>query len=79
MLRDRVRRQNIWHTSSTGKFVTKDAAAAWAIPRLSGSDAMTLDHARRAYLGEVTDDWSSQDDAVRELARRMSENVTNSM
>lgn len=69
----------MWHTASTGRFITKDAAAEWAISRLSDSDAMTLDHARRAYLGEVTDDWSSQGDAVRELAGRMSENVTNSM
>lgn len=68
----------MWHTASTGKFGTKDAAAEWAIPRLSGSDAMALDLARRAYLGEITDDWSSQGDAVRELAGRMSENVTNS-
>ncbi|WP_298491289.1 aminoglycoside adenylyltransferase family protein [uncultured Maritimibacter sp.] len=68
----------MWHTASTGKFVTKDAAAEWAIPRLSGSDPMALDHARRAYLGEVADDWSIQGDAVRELAGRMSENVTNS-
>ena len=69
----------MWHTASTGKFVTKDAAAEWAIPRLSGSDALALDHARRAYLGEVTDDWSNQGDATGELAGRMSEKVTNSM
>lgn len=69
----------MWHTASTGRFITKDAAAEWAIPRLSGSDAMALDHARRAYLGEVTDDWSSEGDAARELAGRMSENVTNAM
>lgn len=69
----------MWHTASTGKFVTKDAAAEWAIRRLSGSDAMALDHARRAYLGEVTDDWSNQGSAVRELAGRMRESVTNSV
>lgn len=69
----------MWHTASTGAFVTKDAAAEWAAPRLSGSDAGTLDHARRAYLGEVTDDWSRQGDTVRELAGRMSETITNSM
>ncbi|MBO6814234.1 MAG: DUF4111 domain-containing protein [Rhizobiaceae bacterium] len=69
----------MWHTASTGKFVTKDAAAEWAISRLSGSDAMILDHARRAYLGAITDDWSSQRDAARQLAGRMSENVTITM
>ena len=65
----------MWHTASTGKFVTKDAAAEWAVLRLSASDAMALDHARRAYLGEVTDDWSSQGDAARDLAGRMGENI----
>jgi predicted nucleotidyltransferase len=69
----------MWHTACTGKFVTKDAAAEWAIPLLSSSDAMALDHARRAYLGEVTDDWNIQGEAARELARRISENVTNSL
>ena len=69
----------MWHTASTGKFVTKDTAAKWAIPQLPRSDATILDHARRAYLGEVTDDWSSLAVAVCELAGRMSENVTNSM
>ncbi|GGO50360.1 streptomycin 3-adenylyltransferase [Roseovarius pacificus] len=66
----------MWHTASTGKFITKDAAATWAIPRLSGPDAMTLEHARRAYLGEVTDDWSSQSDAAQKLAGHMGEYVT---
>ena len=56
----------MWHTSSTEKFVTKDAASEWAIPRLSGSESRVLDPARRTYLGEVTDDWSNQGDAARE-------------
>ncbi|AJE47703.1 aminoglycoside nucleotidyltransferase ANT9 [Celeribacter indicus] len=69
----------MWHTASTGVFVTKDAAADWAIPRLSASDAMTLDYARRAYLGEITDDWSSQGDAARQLAGHMGGCVSNSL
>lgn len=69
----------MWHTASTGKFVTKDAAAKWAIQRLSGSDAMALDHARRAYLGEVTDDWSHLGDAAQKLAVNMAEYVTHSL
>ena len=69
----------MWHTANTGIFVTKDAAARWAISRLSGPDAKTLDHARRAYLGEVTDDWSSWSDAAQQLAGQMGEYVTNSL
>lgn len=69
----------MWHTASTGKFVTKDAAAKWAIPRLSSPNAITLDHARRAYLGQITDDWSSHGDAAQQLARHMGEYVSNSL
>jgi len=69
----------MWHTASTGKFITKDAAAKWAIPRLSVPNAMALDYARRAYLGEVADDWSSQGDAAQQLAGHMSEYVTSSL
>ena len=69
----------MWYTARMGKFVTKDAAAKWAIPRLSDQNAVMLDHARRAYLGEVTDDWSSQGDAVQRLARQMGESITNSL
>lgn len=69
----------MWHTANTGKFVTKDTAASWAIPRLSGQYATTLDYARRAYIGEITDDWSSQSDAAQKLADHMSEQVTHSL
>lgn len=69
----------MWHTASTGKFVTKDAAANWAIPRLSGRNATTLDHARRAYLGEVTDHWTGQGDAAQQLAEHLGDHVTSSL
>lgn len=69
----------MWHTASTGEFITKDAAASWAIPRLSGQQATTLDYARRAYLGEVTDDWTRQGDAAQQLAERMGEQVASSL
>ncbi|WP_333683335.1 aminoglycoside adenylyltransferase family protein [Pontibaca methylaminivorans] len=65
----------MWHTASTGQFVTKDAAARWAVPRLSAPYAAILDHARAAYRGEVTDDWSDQGDAARQVAGYMSERV----
>ncbi|MFC3570937.1 aminoglycoside adenylyltransferase family protein [Paracoccus simplex] len=69
----------MWHTACTGRFVAKDVAAGWAIARLSGQRAATLDHARRAYLGEIADDWSSQDDAARRLAAHMGEQVAGSL
>ncbi|ANB33354.1 streptomycin 3'-adenylyltransferase [Rhodovulum sulfidophilum] len=69
----------MWHTARTGKFVTKDTAATWAIARLSGPDAMTLDHARGAYLGELADDWQSRAGAARQVAGRMAEYVRRSL
>ncbi|MCE8439085.1 aminoglycoside adenylyltransferase family protein [Rhodovulum sulfidophilum] len=69
----------MWYTARTGKFVTKDAAATWAIARLSGPDAMTLDHARGAYLGELAEDWQSRAGAARQVAGRMAEYVSRSL
>ncbi len=65
----------MWRTAGTGAFVTKDAAAAWAIPRIRGEHASTLDHARRAYLGEITDNWSTRSDAARRLAAHLAYHV----
>ena len=66
----------LWRTAATGEFVTKDAAAAWAIPQLSHREAATLDHARRAYLGEIVDDWRPRWDDTRRLAEQLRERVT---
>ena len=66
----------LWRTAATGEFVTKDAAAAWAIPQLSDQEAATLDYARRAYLGEIVDDWRPRWDDTRRLAEQLRERVT---
>ena len=58
----------LWRTASTGEFVTKDSAAAWAIPQMPDRDAATLDYARRAYLGEIIDGWGTRWDDARRLA-----------
>lgn len=69
----------MFYTASTGKFVTKDAAASWAIPRIPDPDAMMLDHARRAYLGEVADDWTDQGNVARQLAEQLGEFVSDAL
>jgi streptomycin 3"-adenylyltransferase len=58
----------MWRTAATGEFVTKDAAADWAVPHLPGQPAQTLLHARSAYLGEIKDDWANRQEEVRKAA-----------
>lgn len=58
----------MWRTAVTGEFVTKDAAAAWAVARMPGGEAEALDLARRGYLGTAADDWSDRRGAAREAA-----------
>lgn len=69
----------MWHTARLGAFVPKDEAAAWALPRLREQDAQMLDHARRAYLGEIIDDWGGRDEAVRCLAAHLRRRVTEAL
>ena len=61
----------LWRTASTGEFVRKDAAAAWAIPHMPDQEAAALDYARRAYLGEIIDEWESRWDDARRLAEHL--------
>lgn len=69
----------MWHTASSEAFVSKDEAALWAIPKLTNDNALTLAHARRAYLGEAADDWHGCWDAARRLADELALNVTRAM
>lgn len=50
----------IWTTVATGKILPKDAAAAWALPRLAPQHRPVLEHARRLYLTRTyeTETWS---------------------
>jgi streptomycin 3"-adenylyltransferase len=61
----------IWRTASTGEFVPKNAAAAWAIPLIPDQEAATLDYARRAYLGEIVDDWVNRSSDAKTLAEHL--------
>lgn len=47
----------IWMTVTTGEFATKDAAAAWALPRLPPEHRPVLERARAIYLGHEDDRW----------------------
>lgn len=66
----------MWRTASTVEFVAKDAAAAWAIPQISGQDAATLDYARRAYLGEIIDEWAGRGADAQRLAELLAERIS---
>ncbi|MFC3337524.1 aminoglycoside adenylyltransferase family protein [Paracandidimonas soli] len=61
----------MWCTASTGEFVTKDAAAAWAISKVPEMDAAMLDYACRAYLGGVADEWEGRFGEVQRLAESL--------
>jgi streptomycin 3"-adenylyltransferase len=61
----------MWYTASTGGFSSKDVAAAWAISQLPEEQAALLNHARRAYLGEVIDQWQEKEAEVAALLTAM--------
>lgn len=65
----------MWRNAVTGEFVSKDAAAQWAVPQLSDRAAGVLAAARRAYLGDGVDDLRLRDSevsqTVEELAGRI--------
>lgn len=58
----------MWVTLTTGRFVSKDAAADWAVPQLSSQAAETLLFARDAYLGSGDDDLHSRRSDVSQTA-----------
>jgi len=51
----------MWFTAATGEFCSKDQAAQWAINQLPVEQAALLDVARKAYLGEVKDEWEEME------------------
>lgn len=61
----------MWVTAAEGRFLAKDAAAEWAIPRLPKEQAHLLDLAAKAYRGEYTDRWEELDAEVAELVGSM--------
>ncbi len=59
----------MWRTATTGDFVSKDAAAAWAVPRLPDPAAAVLAKVRANYLGRTGAGWeASRTDVLRATA-----------
>lgn len=69
----------IWYTAENGTFASKDEAASWAIPQLSDRSALTLNHARRAYLGEIDDNWNSHQDGMECLVEELTSKVNHAI
>lgn len=65
----------MWRTLSTGQFVSKDSAADWAAPRLSGRAAAILALARDAYLGDGDDDLHLRRAEVSTTTEEISERI----
>ncbi|MBB2971499.1 aminoglycoside adenylyltransferase family protein [Mesorhizobium sp. RMAD-H1] len=65
----------MWRTLTTGEFVSKDAAAEWAIPRLPAAAAKMVSYARDGYLGSMEIDWSAYRKETRRAARDLSKRV----
>lgn len=65
----------MWRTAVHGDFVTKEQAAAWAIPKLPPALAQTLDYARLAYVGEVRDCWDTRGQEAERLAQELLGNL----
>jgi aminoglycoside 9-adenylyltransferase len=66
----------MWMTVSTGEIAPKDIAADWALKRLPKEHRNLINLARRAYLGEIEDDWSSREKKVIALIDYMKKSVT---
>jgi predicted nucleotidyltransferase len=61
----------IWLTVETGSIAAKDAAADFALARLSPEHRAVLVHARAVYRGEAAEDWGGLGPAVRPCAERL--------
>jgi predicted nucleotidyltransferase len=55
----------IWTTLATGEIRPKDNAANWVLTQLPEEHRPVLAHARAAYLGEESENWSDLEPRVR--------------
>ena len=65
----------MWYTLETGKFAPKDAAAKWALARVSPQTAPVLALAQAAYRGAVSDNWQSGLTLARQAAEELVQHV----
>lgn len=65
----------MWRTLATGEFVSKDAAAEWAVRHLHPGTAALVAEARAAYLGGTQKDWQALGREVRRVADDLSERI----
>ncbi len=65
----------VWQTATTGKFISKDAAATWVMPHLPEPMTEVLAYAREAYLGRVKDDWGNRQFDARQTANYIHQQV----
>jgi len=64
-----------WYTLVNGDFLSKDAAAEWAIPRLAPNLMPALARARDIYLGDEPDDWAELLPSARMTARALLQHI----
>lgn len=65
----------IWYTLAVGAFAAKDAAADWALERLSAEHRAPLQRARAIYLGHDEDSWQQQLETARVGANKLVEQI----
>ncbi|WPZ15139.1 aminoglycoside adenylyltransferase family protein [Nitratireductor rhodophyticola] len=65
----------MWLTVGTGHFVSKNAAADWALAQLSGDEAAVVTIARDAYLGNGDDDLHLRRTQVWHAAQGIKEHI----
>lgn len=65
----------VWCTLSSRVVMPKDQAALWVLDRLPASHQPPMAMARRAYLGEVADDWQDHAEQVLDLSRYIGDRI----
>ena len=66
----------IWYSAETGKVVSKDAAASWALERLPVQHQSVLLEARQAYLGQGKDCLASCADQLEAFVHFVKDEAT---
>lgn len=66
----------MWRTASTGEFIAKDTAAAWAVSRMPDQEAATLAYARDGHLGRIEDDWECRQADAQRTATHLHQRVS---